>query len=49
MNKENSPFYIPEAEELLKKLKEQPTEQDRLAALENAFAEFVISLTGGDM
>ena len=45
----NNPFYIPEAEELLKKLKEQPTDKERLAALENAFAEFVISLTGGDI
>lgn len=26
-----------------------PTDKDRLSALENAFAEFVLSLTGGDI
>ena len=41
----NNPFYIPEAEELLKKLKNQPSDKDRLAAVETAIADLAILLS----
>ena len=47
MNNNNGGFYIPEVQKLVDALKEQPTDKDRISALEKAIADLAVMLVGG--
>ena len=42
---DNNGFYLPETQKLIDKLKEQPSEKDRILALESAIADLAILLS----
>ena len=44
---DNNGFYLPETQKLIDKLKEQPSEKDRIAALESAIADIAVMFVGG--